>query len=328
VFEQSYGFDDIGIIQKKNICESRLDVDIKSEIIRGVYRPIGLIASNMSTVINPDFYKQIYALGAFSILHRAYPDYNSRIDEIIRIKKDCEWVATSVGIDNQELEIATLLIKAGANILTIDIANAYCDRAIELGRFLKKNYPHCKIVIGNTANIGLLEESADFADGVKLGIANGFACETKFMTGCNEKQFSTVLKFKERSKELGIPVISDGAITKPADYVKSIAAGANSAMAGAIFCRCPESSGETVEIAGKLKKVYAGMSSRFVQEHWRGMKKGICPEGTIKYLDIGEPVESLLLRYSGALKSAISYAGGSDIRSFQDNVEFVRYGNS
>ena len=66
------------------------------------------------------------------------------------------------------------------------------------------------------------------------------------------------------------------------------------------------------------------MASRKVQEKWRGgVKAGTCTEGKTVYLDPGESCENLLERYVGALRSGITYAGGNNIKSFQDNCEFV-----
>ncbi len=66
------------------------------------------------------------------------------------------------------------------------------------------------------------------------------------------------------------------------------------------------------------------MASRYVQDKWKGgLKSGTCPEGGVRYLDVGEPLANLLERYCGALKSGITYAGGNNINTFQNNVEFV-----
>jgi hypothetical protein len=95
-------------------------------------------------------------------------------------------------------------------------------------------------------------------------------------------------------------------------------------MAGRIFAMCPESAAPIVEENGCIKKIYAGMASRFVQEKWRGgLKKGTCPEGRVDHLDLGESAQDLLERYSGALKSGITYSGADNIESFQKNAEFV-----
>jgi IMP dehydrogenase/GMP reductase len=323
--EVSYGFEDIAITQQKNICKSRLDANTSSEIIRGVTVDIPLIASNMSTVINSDFYIKLFKLGAFAFMHRAASDELLE-SEIAKIAKQCQWTAASIGIDDAQFDLAKKLINAGANILVIDIAHGYTDSIFDLAKKLKLYSKEVKVVIGNATNPEIMYECGDWVDAIKVGIAQGFACETKNTAGCTEKQFSAVLKFKSLSRKLGIPIISDGGTREPADLVKAIAAGANSVIAGKIFAACPESAAETELVNGVLKKVYAGMASRYVQDRWKGgLKPGTCPEGGVRYLDVGEGAEKLLERYGGALKSGITYAGANDVVSFQDKVKFVRF---
>jgi IMP dehydrogenase len=324
--EISLGFDQVAIKQKKNICFSRLSVDTTSEIFRGFTVKIPLVASNMSSVINADFLNKILNLGAFGFLHRALPE-NKYIEEVRQVAKYSSVVPVSIGVGNSQYVLAQELIRNGANILVIDVAHGYSDEVISLGRKLKKEYPHIKMIIGNTTNPNIMHEVDDFADGVKVGIGSGSVCETKNTAACFEKQFSAVNNFRDLSKKLGLPIISDGGIREPADVVKAIGVGANSVMAGRIFARCPESAATTTEVDGQTKKCYFGMASRIAQDQWRGgLKIGTCPEGTVKYLDMGEPVEALLERYQGALRSGITYAGGKDIITFQENVEFIRLG--
>lgn len=324
LIEQSYGFENIAIKQKKNICKSRLDVNIESEIIRGVKRPIPLIASNMSTVINPEFYISLFKAGAFGILHRAGSD-DEIISNIKIVAKECEFVAASIGTDSNQLDLAKKMIKNGCNILTIDVAHGYSDAVIDLGKKVKIYNPYVKVIIGNTTNIDIIYETYHFADAVKVGIAQGLACETKNTAGCTEKQFSAILKFKTVARNFGLPIISDGGIREPADFTKAIAAGANSVMAGSIFAACPESAAKLITFKGEMKKLYAGMASEYVQNEWKGgLKSGTCAEGGIRLLDVGPTFSKLLETYSGALRSGITYSGGNDIESFQKNVEFIR----
>jgi len=321
--EKSLGFESVSIKQKKNKCESRLEVDTNSEIIKGIHRKIPLIASNMSTVINSEFYIRLYNLGAFGFMHRAI-NPNIYLKETVKIAKECEWVACSVGVGNEQFNLAEALIGVGSNVIVIDVAHGYADSVINLGKSLKQKYPHIKVVLGNTVNTDMIEEVADFADAIKVGIAQGFACETKNTAGCTEKQFSAVLKFKSRAKELGMPIISDGGIREGADFVKSIAAGANSAMAGSIFAACPESAGQIVMVDGVPKKLYAGMASEHVQKDWRGgLKSGTCAEGGVRYLDMNSGLSDLLEHYIGSLRSGITYAGEKNIKDFQQSVEFI-----
>lgn len=324
MFEESLGFESVGIKQKKNKCFSRLDADTRSEIIKGVTVEIPLIAANMSSVINSEFYIKLLGLGAFAFLHRA-KGIIERLCDVQEVHKNCEWVAASIGVGNEEYENAKDLIEHGANIILIDIAHGYSDTVIELGKKIKKEYPHIKMVVGNTVNVDMLEEIDCFADALKVGIGQGLACDTKSTAGCTEKQFSAVLKFKKRAKQLGMPIISDGGLREPSDLAKSIGAGANSAMAGSIFACCPESAAQLIESTGGYKKIYAGMASEYVQNQWKGgLKPGTCAEGNVKYLDLGKPVDKMLELWQGALRTGISYAGGTDIRSFQETVEFIR----
>lgn len=154
-------------------------------------------------------------------------------------------------------------------------------------------------------------------------IVHNSACETAMTAGCYEPQFSAVFKFRERAKQLGMPIISDGSIKRPADLVKAIGAGASSIMAGQIFARCPESAALTIESDGVKKRIYSGMASRDVQEEWRGHVHNDCPEGKTILLNTGEPVDKLISRYNGALRSGISYGGFDNIEDFQSGCEFL-----
>lgn len=325
MFKQSYGFENIAIKQKKNQCKSRLDVDTISEVIKGIYLRNPIIASNMSTVCNSDFCKKLYGLGALGVLHRAAP-LEHLIEETKNIRTKCgAYTAVSIGAGKEQEELADKLINAGAAIVFIDIAHGYSDMVMETGRNIKNKYGDTvKVVVGNTVNPDMFKECADFADAIKVGIAQGFACETKNTAGCTEKQFSAIYNCREVSKKYNIPIISDGGIREGADYVKAIGAGANSIMCGKIFAMCPESAAEITHENGRPQKIYAGMASRYVQDKWKGgLKEGTCPEGKVTLIELGESVDKLLERYSGALKSGITYAGGKDIRSYQENVEFI-----
>jgi IMP dehydrogenase/GMP reductase len=322
-FPLSLGFEDIGIMQEKNICKSRLDVDISSEFVRGIRINVPLICSNMSSVIDSSFYKKIYDLGALAFLHRALNE-EEYIKETKEVAKHCNLVCCSVGVGEGQFELTKKLVDSGANIIVIDIAHGFCDPLIELGKKIKSEFKDVKLVVGNTINEKILEE-VDFADAVKIGVGSGLSCSTKDTAGAHERQFSAIYKFKKRAKELGQKTISDGGIRSPACFVKGMAC-TDSCFAGSIFARCPESAAQTTEINGVLKKCYFGMASKRNQDKWKcGLKKGTCAEGKVIYLDIGEPVEDLIERYSGALRSGITYAGANNIESFHNNVKFVRY---
>ena len=324
----SLGFEDVGIAQNKNICKSRLDAKTESEVIKGIFRPIPLIAANMSTVINVPFYLKLWELGAMGIMHRAMSE-NDMLKIVFELAEKCPVVAMSIGVGEGQLELAKKLIRMGTNVITIDIAHGYCDEVINLAKDIKNFSPGTKVIVGNTTNPDMVYESRSYCDAIKVGIAQGFACETKNTAGCSEKQFSAVYNVSKIAKVYNIPIISDGGIREPADFVKAIGAGANSVMIGSLFAACPESAANIFvdkEDRNRPKKIYAGMASEYVQFKWKGgLKSGTCAEGGVRYLPLGSPVKDLIQTYQGALRSGITYGGGNDIKSFQENVRFVRF---
>jgi IMP dehydrogenase len=323
IIPQSLSFNDIAILQKNRIVNSRSEVDTSSEIIRGVKIQVPIIAANMFGVTNSDLCINLSKLGGMGVLHRAMKESDILLS-IKECSKEIEWVAASIGVNGFYLKMLNKMIKNGCNIIFIDIAHCYSDNVFDFVKKIKMEYPFLKIVLGNTTNIEVLYKTYDFIDALKVGIGQGSVCETKDTAGCTEKQFTAILKFKDISKSFGIPIISDGSIKIPSDFSKAIAAGASSIMAGRIFAKCPESPAEVRIIDNKQYKVYAGMSSRYVQEKWRNKVNNGCPEGKTELLEIGEGMAELLKRYAGALRSAISYGGADSIQTFQKTVEFIR----
>ena len=324
VFERSYRFCDVAIKQRENICKSRLDVKVDSEVILGIRRPIPLIAANMSTVTNANFCIQLYKLGALGVLHRAFPNTDDYINEVKKIAKECPVAAASVGVKEHDYVLVKQLVEAGANCLVVDIAHGFCDPCLQVCKYIKLHYPTVRVMAGNTVNPDMIPMFYKWVDAIKIGIGGGSACSTANTAGCTKNQFSAVYDCRELSNQYGIPIISDGSIKLPGDFSKAIGAGASAVMGGSIFARCPESAGIIVEVEGVKKKIYSGMASLAVQEQWKnGLKPNTCAEGKTLFLDLGEPVDKLLERYSGALRSAITYAGYDNIGDFKRGCEFI-----
>jgi len=324
MLERSYSFSDVAIVQKENICKSRLDAKVEGEIIRGIRRPIPLIASNMSTVVNADFCVKLYQLGSMGVMHRAFQNAEDYAHEIKKMAKEIPIVAASVGVKPQDYFLVQQLIKAGANCIVVDVAHGFSDSVLKMCQYIRVTYPTIRIVAGNTINPDMLNKFWDCVDAIKVGIGKGAACSTANTAGCTKNQFSAVYDFKELAQKYGMPIISDGSVSQPADFTKAIGAGASAVMCGSIFARCPESAGKLLEIEGVKKKLYAGMASEYVQNKWKGgLKPGTCAEGKAIYLDLGESVENLLNRYSGALRSGISYAGCNNLDDFRKCCEFI-----
>jgi IMP dehydrogenase/GMP reductase len=321
----SLKFEDVAAVQGTEAAISRNHIDLTTELCRGIYTQIPLIPANMSTVCDASICSIMSQIGGIGILHRAWKsteDYLAEVSKINGVKNYENRVSTlcaSVGLGFEQLELAKILIQNGVKVIVIDVAHGFTEEIKLMCYAIRRYSKETKIIVGNVSNPASIEFYDKVADGVKVGLSNGSVCETRNTTGIIENQFSAIEKCAKRAKELGMPIISDGGVREAQDMVKAIGIGTNTVMAGKIFAACPESPAPVAN----GKKLYSGMSSRAVQESWRGKVSNNCPEGKTIELDIGEPVKDLVNRYCGALRSSISYTNSQNIKEFQEKVKFV-----
>jgi IMP dehydrogenase len=163
---------------------------------------------------------------------------------------------------------------------------------------------------------------------VKVGIGPGFVCTTRLIAGTGVPQFSCVLDCARAGRELGLPVISDGGIRRPADLVKALAAGADAVMVGSLFAGTSETPGEVVERDGRRYKVYRGMASRSAAaerpERRAEALDQYVPEGVEVVVPLRESVHEIVTQLVGGLRSGMSYIGARSLPELRANAEFVR----
>lgn len=80
----------------------------------------------------------------------------------------------AIGIKEESIDRANKLIKAGADVLVIDIAHGFSESCINTLRLLKENFEDIDVVVGNVVTSdAALELIKNGADGIKIGIGNG-----------------------------------------------------------------------------------------------------------------------------------------------------------
>lgn len=76
------------------------------------------------------------------------------------------------------------LLRAGADVIVIDIAHGYSDQAIQAVKDIKKKFPKGNLIAGNVATKeGTLDLIKAGADAVKIGVGPGSLCTTRIVTG-------------------------------------------------------------------------------------------------------------------------------------------------
>ena len=244
--------------------------------------------------------------------------------------KDRPKVLGAIGVADDSLERAKLLIAAGTDGIIIDCAHGHSKKVIELIKVIKADFPKLFLIAGNVVTKeGVIDLHKAGADAIKIGVGPGAICTTRTVSGVGVPQFSAILETAEAAKKLNISIIADGGIKSSGDMTKALAAGADAVMLGSLLAGCDESPSIKVFHNDKIYKKYRGMGSiaamkagssdRYGQD---GIKKLVAEgvEGLMPYIG---PVKDTLYQLIGGLRSGMGYLGAIDISALQENASFV-----
>jgi len=240
-------------------------------------------------------------------------------------------VGGSVGVHGDFIERAEELVKAGADVLVIDIAHGHSDLMFNAIEKVRDAVGDIQLIAGNIATAHAAKELCEAGvDALKVGVGPGTICVTRMVTGCGMPQLTAIMEVSKIAKQYGVPVIADGGIQRSGDIVKAIGAGADSVMMGSMYAGTDESPGIIMAKDGKKFKVYRGSAS-FTQSHSRkrlGLEsknlKEVVPEGVESLVPYKGSVEDIVYQLVGGLKSGMSYTNSHSIAELQQNCEFVR----
>ncbi len=314
-------FDDVLITPKKSEVRSRRDPSLKSKLTKKLFIDTPIIAANMDTVTESKMAIAMHQLGALGILHR-FMNTEQQIAEVQAVKAaGAPVISASIGVNNDFKERAEALIKAGVNLVTIDIAHGHSIQMMDTLKWLKDTYPQVEVIAGNLATpdaaVDLIEAGAD---AIKVGIGPGSMCTTRIITGCGVPQLTAIALCAEAAEPYGVPVIADGGIRTSGDMVKAFAAGADTIMLGSMLSGTIETPGDIVN----GKKQYRGMASKKAQISWRGdMPQGMAPEGESTYVPVKGHVSDVLHELMGGIRSGMSYVNATTIAEIRQKAHFM-----
>lgn len=242
-------------------------------------------------------------------------------------------VAAAVGVTDDTLQRVDALVEAGVDAVVIDTAHGHTMGVVNKLKEVKKKYPGLDVVVGNIAT----GDAAKFlveagADAVKVGIGPGSICTTRIIAGVGVPQLSAVNDVAIAIDGSGVPVIADGGIRYTGDFVKAIAAGADSIMVGSMFAGTEESPGETIIYQGRKFKSYRGMGS--VEAMQQGSKdryfqageddaKKLVPEGISGRVPFKGSLSEVVHQITGGLRAGMGYCGAKEISNLK-GAPFVR----
>jgi IMP dehydrogenase len=240
--------------------------------------------------------------------------------------------ASSVG--DAGFERSERLVDAEVDLVVIDTAHGHSQRVLDAVARVKKLSNHVQVIAGNVATAEGARALIDAgADAVKVGIGPGSICTTRIVAGVGVPQLTAIMETAKAALDAGVPVIADGGIKFSGDLAKALAAGASSAMIGALLAGTDESPGEVYLHQGRSYKSYRGMGSigamargsadRYFQAEVRDTLK-LVPEGIEGQVPYKGPVAGVLHQLAGGLRAAMGYVGAANLAEFRDKARFMR----
>jgi IMP dehydrogenase len=244
-------------------------------------------------------------------------------------------VGAAIGAKGDYLERAAELIRAGVDVIVIDIAHGHSvvmARAIDAFR---KQCGDMQLVAGNVATADgvrfLLERGVN---GIKVGIGPGGGCTTRLNTNFGVPQVQALTECRAAT-DGRVPLIADGGVRRDGALVQALLFGGDTVMLGSALAGTTETPGDIVQkpvvIPESHKtvrvpfKVFRGMASleaivdRLDVEDLEasdvealgaeGMEVAVPARGSVR------PVIRDMLKH---LCSAISYGGARSLGELQE----------
>ncbi len=245
-------------------------------------------------------------------------------------------VGAAIGVGEDALYRAELLINAGVDIIAIDTAHGHSKAVISTLKELKKKFD-IDVIAGNVATSdGAADLIKAGADAIKVGIGPGSICTTRIVAGAGVPQLTAIRDCFAVASKTNTPIIADGGIKYSGDVPKAIAAGAHCVMAGSLFAGTAESPGEIILYQGRSYKVYRGMGSLAAMEQGakdrygqQGVEKEkLVPEGVEGRVPYKGPLSQSIHQLVGGLRSGMGYCGCKTLEEMRENARFVQITNA
>ena len=347
--KQALTYDDIQLVPGYSEIKSRQNIKLHTLLSRryGLLQP--LVASPMDTVCGYEMAYKMAMMGGVGVIHR-FMTIEEQCKIVSRLQSDIygegfggtiaeqwgvmydDWhteiphvpIMASIGVQNEDRLRALKLVEAGANVLLIDVAHGHHKNVIDMVKWCKEQpkFEDVDIIAGNiaTAEAATDLENAG-VDGLRVGIGGGSLCTTRIKTGFGVPNVTSLMDVSSVSN---VPVMADGGIKTSGDIAKALAVGADNVMIGSLIAGTDESPGSIVETPKGLYKRYRGSASLETKVTHGQQARNV--EGESTMIPYKGGVKYIITGLLDGVKSALSYAGASDLKTF--NPEFVQVTNA
>jgi IMP dehydrogenase len=244
-------------------------------------------------------------------------------------------VGAAIGARGDYLERAAELLRAGADVIVIDIAHGHSvvmARAIEAFR---TRFDGTELIAGNVATAEGVQFLLDRGvNGIKVGIGPGGGCTTRLNTNFGVPQVEA-LQACRTAAHGRVPLIADGGIKRDGAVVQALLFGGDTVMLGSMFAGTTETPGDTVQKPVVLPdshktvkvpfKVFRGMASLQaivdrldVEDAETADVEALGAEGIEISVPVRGSVRPVVRNILKHVCSAISYGGARSLTELQE----------
>lgn len=227
-------------------------------------------------------------------------------------------VGAAIGAKGDYLERAAALIRAGVDVIVIDIAHGHSVVMANAIAEFRKRFGDFELIAGN---VGTAEGARFLADrgvdGIKVGIGPGGGCTTRLTTSFGVPQLQALVECRLAVGDR-VPLIADGGVQRDGALVEALLFGGDTAMLGSAFAGTLETPGDVVQ-----KSVRLADGQRAVQVPFKVLR-GMASIGAIKdRLDV-EDADQFDLEAIGAEGLEISVPVRGSVRPvIQDMIKHL-----
>jgi IMP dehydrogenase len=241
-------------------------------------------------------------------------------------------VGAAIGAKGDYLERAHELIRAGVDVIVIDIAHGHSvvmARAIEAFR---ARFGEFELVAGNVATPEGVRFLVDRGvNAIKVGIGPGGGCTTRITTSFGVPQIEALVDCRLASAAGSpVPIIADGGVKRHGAIFEALLFGGDTVMLGSMFAGTEETPGEIVQKSVMLPdaqrtvkvpfKVLRGMASiqairdrLDVEDADAADVEALGAEGTEVSVPARGSVRPIIQDILRHLCSSISYSGATSL---------------